>query len=653
MRPRNILASFLFLFLLLPVAARAQAPPPARDMEKEQKIWQQLQAVAPQSLDTFKRATEAFDAGNQDEAVRLYGEVTKAAPKFSPAFRRAGLARYESGNRAAALPLLEQAATLEHSPENFISLARALGFSGPGNQPTPDEKERAFTLAVEADRMSSSEDVEYPWVVAELALELGRESQFRKAVVTLERKFPDEVATHYFAAINAAMDEDWLKAESEIGKAEAKGMPHAVAEEFLNSGVRTHARTRARVWRYVYWVLYAAAAWALGLVLLFVLGKVFSNMTMRTVDTADPEELTGSRHETLRLWYRRLINFAGLYYYISLPVVLCLVVLAAVAVFSAFLALGSIPIKLMLILGVGVLVTVYQMIRSFFVKHEAADPGRPLREEEAPGLWALAREVASAVGTRPVDEIRVTPGTELAVYERGNSGEKRQDKATRILIVGVGVLNGFTRNAFRAVLAHEYGHFSHRDTAGGEVALRVNRDMLTFAYAMGAAGQAVWYNLAFQFLRAYHFIFRRITHGATRLQEILADRVAAYLYGARAFEEGLTHVIYRDAEFQHLAVREINAAAKARRALQNLYELPEAKGGEAERDVESAFRESLGRTTSEDDTHPAPSERFRLAHRVKSKDELPADGTVWELFADREALTREMSDLISRNVQAA
>jgi len=217
----------------------------------------------------------------------------------------------------------------------------------------------------------------------------------------------------------------------------------------------------------------------------------------------------------------------------------------------------------------------------------------------------------------------------------------------------VGVLNGFTRNAFRAVLAHEYGHFSHRDTAGGEVALRVNKDMIVFAYAMAAAGQAVWYNLAFQFLRAYHFIFRRLSHGATRLQEILADRVAVYLYGARAFEEGLTHVIYRGTEFQHLATREINAATDGRRALQNLYELPEARGSAAEGDVETAFRESLERKTSEDDTHPAPSERFRLAQRVRSKGEPEADGTVWELFADRDALTREMSQLIEQRLKAA
>jgi Zn-dependent protease with chaperone function len=432
--------------------------------------------------------------------------------------------------------------------------------------------------------------------------------------------------------------------ETGVRRSESRSTTRASAEEESED---------SGVWRYILWVLYAAGAWAFGLLVLFVLGKLFSNMTMRTVESADPEELTGTRHETLRRWYRALINFAGFYYYISLPVVLCLVLLAAAAVIYAFLALGRLPIKLALIVIAGAGITVFQMIRSLFVKPEEEDPGRPLLEEEAPGLWALAREVAGAVGTRPVDEIRMTPGTDLAVYERGNSGEKRQDKATRILILGVGVLNGFSRNAFRSVLAHEYGHFSHRDTAGGDVALRVNKDMVVFAYAMAAAGQAVWYNLAFQFLRAYHFIFRRISHGATRLQEILADRVAVYNYGARAFEEGLTHVIYRDAEFNHLAVREINAASAARRALQNLYELPEAKGGEAERDVETTFRESLERKTSEDDTHPAPSERFRLAQRVKTKGEPVADGTVWELFADREAITHEMSQLVERRMRAA
>ena len=45
--------------------------------------------------------------------------------------------------------------------------------------------------------------------------------------------------------------------------------------------------------------------------------------------------------------------------------------------------------------------------------------------------------------------------------------------------------------------------------------------------------------------------------------------------------------------------------------------------------------------------------RAFVAQRVRSKGEPEADGTVWELFADREAITREMSELVARNVQSA
>src|SRR5262249_31801411 len=162
------------------------------------------------------------------------------------------------------------------------------------------------------------------------------------------------------------------------------------------------------------------------------------------------------------------------------------------SIIYGFLWIGRLPIKLTLVLVIGALVTIYKMIYSLFVKIESEDPGRALQPEEAPGLWQLTREVAERVCTRPYDEIVVTPGCELAVYEKGSFREKATDRAKRILILGVGVLNEMKLNAFRAVLAHEYGHFSHRDTAGGDVALRVDRDMVKFAIAMAMSGQAVW-----------------------------------------------------------------------------------------------------------------------------------------------------------------
>jgi len=458
-------------------------------------------------------------------------------------------------------------------------------------------------------------------------------------------KHPDLMPTHYFSAILAVYDEDWIKAEDEIREAQRLGLPEEAVKSFLGSGVES----RATVWRYAYYSFFLVVVWAMGLAALFALGKILSNLTLSSIEKSDPNLAADSREISLRKFYRRLINIAGYYYYISIPVVILLIIAVVASVAYAFILMGRIPIQIMAILIIGSLVTIYKMIRTLFVKVEREDPGRSLREDEAPGLWAMAREVSQTVGTRAIDEIRITPGTELAVYEKGSFRDRINDKAQRILILGVGVLNDFRTNSFRAVLAHEYGHFSHRDTAGGDVALRVNSDMGKFAEAMILSNQAVWWNVGFQFLRVYHLIFRRITHGATRLQEILADRVSVRNYGADAFEEGLRHAIRRQVEFEDIAYWEINGASKSQRSLQNLYDI----NANPQNAIEDKISEAINRPTSEDDTHPSPVERFRLAKRIVRNTTLPPDGMVWELFANREALTSEMSALIESYVKAA
>ena len=81
-----------------------------------------------------------------------------------------------------------------------------------------------------------------------------------------------------------------------------------------------------------------------------------------------------------------------------------------------------------------------------------------------------------------------------------------------------------TQGQFKAILAHEYGHFSNRDTAGGDLARWVRASIYRMAYNLAVSGQARWYNPAWLFINGFHRGFLRITQGASRLQEILADR---------------------------------------------------------------------------------------------------------------------------------
>jgi tetratricopeptide (TPR) repeat protein len=630
------------LLLLLILSASTTYAQTSRDIAKEKAIWAELESSAPQSVADFKAATEAMDAENYDKAIDLFLKVQQAAPRFDPALRRLGGTLVSTGKTEVGFSYLRKALAIRRSPENLVSLAQSLLFPA-GKQGTTLQKQEAYELIREANRLAPNDP--YALVLqAQLAMDLDRLGDFRQTTGRLVANHPELMATHFFNAILAANDEKWITAEEEINVAQSMGLKPEVAQQFLDSGVRT----RARVWHYVIYSLYLIGAWVLGLTALFLIGKLMSWKTLTSLEAANPNSPTSASELTVRKFYRQLITIAGFYYYISLPVVIFLVIIVAAAITYAFVMLGRIPIKLIAVLVIGGLVTIFTLIRSLFIKVESTDPGRSLKYDEAPGLWDLTRAVAATLKTRPVDEIRITPGTDLYVYEKGTWRERSQDKALRVMVLGIGVLNDFKQNGFRAVLAHEYGHFTHRDTAGGEIAIRVNNDMIKFAHAMIVTGQANWWNIAFQFLRIYHFIFRRISHGATRLQEVLADRIAALQYGPLAFEEGLTHVVCKSVEFNHLAVKEIEDCVAVRRTLRNLYELRCEENSNLQEQIEK----SLNRVTSEDDTHPSPTDRFRLTRKITGANELPATGMVWDWFKNREGLTTEMTSLVQSEVHS-
>ncbi|HTT19550.1 MAG TPA: M48 family metalloprotease [Candidatus Sulfotelmatobacter sp.] len=641
MRPRSF--AVLTAIVLFSVCGLGQQPF-VRNLKVEQAILDKLVVIAPHAVEPFQRATAAMDAQRYGEAIPLFQQVLQQAPSFTPAMRRLGASLAGSGKVDEGLIYCRSAVQIERSPENLANLAGVLSYPAPNQQGSAAQMQEALPLAKEANDNYHGDDASYPLLVAQLALNLESDKEFRQATEILVKTHPEMVATHYFNAIRLAEDEDWIASEDEMRTAERLGLPADKVEAMLSaSGIHRHAMMQ-RFWRYPPWVL---GAWVGALVLLFVVGKILSGVTLRMIQSADPGSSLSGGEVFLRQCYRRLITFAGSFYYISLPFVIVLVLGLAGGMIYAFLMMGRIPIKLALILVIGAIVTVYKMVQSLFVRVDDSQPGRSLPPEEAPDFWNLTREVADKLGTRPLDQIRITPGTEMAVYEHGTRKERRQDMAQRTLVMGVGLIPGFQQNAFRAVLAHEYGHLSHRDTAGGDVALRVNRDMINFAIALAVARQAVPWNLAFQFLRVYHFLFRRISYGATRLQEVLADRAAASLYGAPAFEEGLRHVVRRQIEFENVALHEVKVSNEGKIPFRNIYTLPTEPSAAIDDEVDKA----LHRETSEDDTHPSPVDRFRYVQRVPCDQPQTFDGVMWDLFTNPESLTAEMTSQIESRVK--
>jgi tetratricopeptide (TPR) repeat protein len=616
-----------------------------RNAERERRFELQLEAIAPNAVPQFKAATAAMDRHDVIEAARLFRQVVQQVPTFSPALRRLGGSLIDIGQREEGLKYVEQAVQLERTPENLISLAEALVQPVNGQQPSVPVTQRAFSLAQEARVQARGyDDPSYPALTAGLALRLRQAKEFRESTNDLAARFPNQMVTHYFSAILAAMDGEWIEADTQIKEAQKRGLPAAEVAAFLNSGVGRQALIR----RMIRYTTFALVLWVAGLLLLFLIGKVLSQRTLRSIEGTDINEIAAPGELLLRRVYRMLIVVAGSYYYVSLPFVLISVIAGTGLIIYGFMVIGWLPVGLILTLAAGALWTVIKCIQTLFVRVPFDPPGRSLEVAEAPGLWTLTQRVAEAVGTRPVDEVRITPGIEMAVYEHGSRRERRRDGARRVLILGVGLIDGFRQAPFCAVLAHEYGHFAHRDTAGGDLALRVNNHMERLAVAMIQNRQAVVWNLAWQFLRIYSRLFRRITHGAMRLQEVLADRVAACLYGAPSFEEGLHHVVRRFVEFNVTVTAEVKEALETKRELRNVYGLHAPQSAALER----AIDEALYRESSEDDTHPGPAERFRLVRGVSGTLETVADGMLWDLFANGEGVALEMTERIRARLRA-
>ena len=71
-------------------------------------------------------------------------------------------------------------------------------------------------------------------------------------------------------------------------------------------------------------------------------------------------------------------------------------------------------------------------------------------------------------------------------------------------------------------------------------------------------------------------------------------------------------------------------------------------GDFASHDIE--FEKAINRTTTEDDTHPGPQDRFRLVKRVPQPNRTTSSGVVWDLFKDRDAIAREMTRLVEKHL---
>ncbi len=548
---------------------------------------------------------------------------------------------------ADALADCKAAYEIRNSPENAVILARVLATAGP-NRDEPRAKSLLRSALPNADFAAAT-------LICELATQLDDMLLVDQCAARLRTIDESSWETQLFTAIAAGFRGEFEDARRALDRAHEAGLEDATYEVFSKEFSEMLADAEPPVLRYgkqFGWVWLLWIGLAAGLI---AAGIALSRMTLSEANRVltNPEASAHATESRLHKAYATVLWLTCAFYYLSVPLVLLSLVALGAGIILMFLYIGHMPIKFAVIVVVVVCGSVFAVIKSFFAKASDSAPGLALDLSEAPGLRQTLDEVAAKVGTRPVDHVYLEVGADIAVFERGGLLAKLRGKGERCLVLGIAVLEGMDMQAFKAILAHEYGHFSNDDTAGGNFALAVRRSIMNSAHGLAMVGAADWYNPAWLFLNGFHKLFLHISQGASRLQEVLADRWSARCYGASSFERGLRHVIAVDLRFDAHANAVINEAAHGGGVLRNIYQYTPAKGEIEASELEAKLQEAVDAEPSPYDSHPRPADRFRWARAIAQRDQDDCSAEpAWALFSDRAEIEEWLTGALCERVRA-
>lgn len=602
-------------------------------------VFEQARARGPEVEAAMRSALRAAEDKHLERAVAHYEEALTIAPDFAHALRRKCGLEAALGQLATAETSCRLALDASRTPLNLAALSSVLAELGPG---THADARRLLTEALDG----GASDAQALQVATQTALSLGDPALVTRSATLLRAQDPNSFLSYYALGIAAAIREDFNEARDLLELAKQHGLPEPAYASIIDKV----DEAQPFLFRILPSATRVGAIWLFALVLFLILGSALSILTL-SATLKLPKQVGGEGDggsRVLRRSYAGVLWLSCLFYYLSLPLLVLTIVGGAGGILYGFIALGRIPIKLVLIVGAVACISVWAVIKSLFVRVKDEDPGIVLDLTSEPDFRALLDEVAAKVGTRPVDRVFLTPGTEIAVFERGGLGDQLRGHAERCLVLGLGVLEGLRINDFKAILAHEYGHFSNRDTAGGGFSLGVRRSMVSMAHALADGGAATWYNPAWWFFNAFYRIFLRISQGASRLQEVLADRWAAFSYGSDAFVRGFEHVIARSVIFNAQADMAVEKVREAKQPLSNFYHTLREQPLQHEL-VSEHQKQAFEREPSPYDSHPAPRDRIAWVKALAIPEPEAADhAEAWSMFKGREALERDMTHTVNQ-----
>ncbi len=315
-----------------------------------------------------------------------------------------------------------------------------------------------------------------------------------------------------------------------------------------------------------------------------------------------------------------------------------------------------------------------------FVRQKRIDPGIEIHAHEQPRLFSFLHELADQLEAPRPHRVFIAPGVTAAVFH--DVSLKNLFWPTRKnLIIGLGLVNALNRTEFKAVIAHEFGHFSQSSMAVGQWVSVGSR------IASGTIHDRGWLDRTLDFISAIDlrvawigWIMRMIVwsirsvldfvfgwvmlsqQALSREMEFEADDIAVSLTGSDAIVDALYLLKSADEDYGR-AVAFAHSQWRVKQWVENIYPLQSAVTETMSRVLDEPHRAIAPAPPTQDPadhrvftieiasppkmwaTHPLNSQREANAKRnyVAS----PIDPTsAWSHFSNADALQRQSTESI-------
>ncbi|UIR57722.1 M48 family metalloprotease [Sphingobacterium sp. SRCM116780] len=249
--------------------------------------------------------------------------------------------------------------------------------------------------------------------------------------------------------------------------------------------------------------------------------------------------------------------------------------LTAACIYGGIWIIRLIPNILTLGLGLGLIASAFTIL-FYLLKFIFASSKRDISNLteinaiDEPQLFALIAEIVKEVDTKFPKKVYLSYDVNACVFYDSNFWSMFFP-IRKNLQIGIGLVNSVTQQELKAILAHEFGHFSQKSMKVGSYVYNVNEIIYNMLYKNESINKM---NEQWSSINGYAVIFIRISMSIIRgIQKILeklysyininymalsremefhADEIAAHVAGSKALSESLLRLSFSSFALDHV-----------------------------------------------------------------------------------------------------